>query len=329
MSRYVRNSAILAKIETTYGTDASPTGASNAVLVSNLSINPLNAQNVSRDLIRPFFGGSEQLVGSASVQVSFDVEFQSSGSMTTPAIPAWEPLVQACGYKAGVGTAGSRVEFDLESDYSLLKSATIYYHDDGVLHKLLGARGTCQLKLGIGQRPVYSFTFTGLDGGVTAAANPSVTLTGFKTPLVVTDPNTGALTLGCTYSAGALSGGTEYISSGLDLDLGNAVNFIDLLGTASASGQTVEITQREMTGKVSFDLTAANEVTFMSTVKAATTQSIGLVHGTAAGYKMLVFAPSVQLINPRKEDANGRRIVGFDLRVLPSAGNDDLKIVAL
>ena len=59
-ARYHRNTAILAKIEATYGTDATPTEAANALLVSNVSINPLNAQNVSRDLIRPFLGGSEQ-----------------------------------------------------------------------------------------------------------------------------------------------------------------------------------------------------------------------------------------------------------------------------
>lgn len=329
MPRYVRNSAILAKIEVTYGTDPTPTGGSNAVLVSNLSVNPLNAQNVDRALIRPYFGGSEQLVGSAYVECSFDVEFQSSGSMTTPTIPAWDSLLQACGYSAGAGTAGSRVEYALVSDYSTFKSVTIYYHDDGVLHKLLGARGTFTIKLGVGERPVYSFRFLGIDGGVTATANPTPTLTAYKTPLVVTDPNTGALTLGCTYATGALSGGTEYISAGLELDLGNDVQYIDLLGTAAAAGQTVEITQRSVTGRVMFDLTAANEVTFMTTVKAATTQSMGLVHGTAAGSKMLVHMPAIQLINPRKEEKNGRRLIGFDLRVLPSSGNDELRIVAL
>jgi hypothetical protein len=329
MPRYTRNQVILLKQETTYGSDPTPTGGSNALLVSNLSISPLNANNVSRDLIRPYFGGSEQLVGSASVECSFDIEFQSSGSMTTPTIPAWDAVIQSCGYKAGVGTAGSRVEYDFVTDYSLLKSCTIYYYDDGVLHKVLGAFGTFSLKMNIGERPVMSCKFTGLDGGVTAAANATPTLTAFKTPLVVTDPNTGALTLGCTYATGALSGGTEYVSGGLEIDQGGGVTFTDLLGTAALSGQRVDITNRDVTGKVMFDLTAANEVTFMTSVKANTVQSIGLVHGTAAGSKMLLFAPAVQMINPRKEDKNGRRMIGFDLRFVPSSGNDELKIVAL
>ena len=44
---------------------------------------------------------------------------------------------------------------------------------------------------------------------------------------------------------------------------------------------------------------------------------------------MLVFAPKVQLINPSKEDKDGRRLIGYDLRFLPNAGNDEIQIVAL
>lgn len=328
MARYTRNTVILAKVETTYGTDPTPTGAANAVLVSNVSANPLNANNVPRDLIRGYFGGSEQLVGSAYVELSFDVEFQNGGTAGT--VAAWDALLQACGYAAGSTlTTPSRVEHAFITDYTLWKSLTLYYHDDGALHKLLGARGSFQLKLGVGDRPVWSFKFIGLYGGVTATANATPTLTGYKAPLVVTDSNTGAVTVGCTYATGALSSGTEYISNGLQIDLGNKLDFNDLLGTAAASGQTVDVSQRDMSGSIELDLSAANEVTFMGYVTANTTQSIGLVHGTTAGFKMLIFMPAVQFINPKKSEKNGRRLIGFDLRILPSSGNDDLKIVAL
>lgn len=329
MPRYSRNSAILAKIETTYGTDASPTGAANALLVSNLSINPLNANNVSRDLIRPYFGASEQLIGSANVECEFEVELQHSGTAGTAA--AWDAVLQGCGFKAGAAlTTPARVEHDLVTDYSLFKSLTIYYHDDGVLHKLLGCAGNVSFALNVGERPVMKFKFTGLDGGVTATGNPSATLTAFKTPLVVSDPNTGAMVLGGAYATGAISGGTEYICAGIEFDMANKVTFTDLLGTASASGQSVALTGREPAGKVMFDLSAANEVSFMASVKSNATQSMGLVHGITAGYKILVFAPAVQLINPRKEDKDGRRLIGFDLRLMPGAsGNDEIKIVGL
>jgi len=319
MPRYARNAAILAKIETTYGTDPVPTGAANAMLISNLSVNPLNANNVSRDLIATYFGGSEQLVGTAFLEASFDIELAGSGAAGTA--PAWGALLRACGFAEAI-TASTRVDYTPIT--SAIESATIYYHDDGVLHKLLGARGTFDIKMGVGERPVLSFKFQGLDGGISAVANPALTLTAFKTPLVVTDANTGDVTIGCTYSAGVLTGGTAYTSRGLQVSMGNAVTFTPLLG-----GETIDLTNREATGHIDLDLTAANEVTFMATVKANTKQGIGIVHGTTAGYKVLLHAPAAQLINPSKQDVNGRRLVGYDLRLVPSAGNDELRIVAL
>ena len=42
-TRYIRQTVILAKIETVSGTDAVPTGAANALLISNMNITPLEA----------------------------------------------------------------------------------------------------------------------------------------------------------------------------------------------------------------------------------------------------------------------------------------------
>jgi hypothetical protein len=319
MSRLSRKTAILAKIETTYGVDSTPTGAANAILISNQSVNPLNAQNVDRKVVREYLGGAEQLVGVFYKEVSFDVELAGSGAAGTA--PAWGALLKACGM-GEVVTASTRVTYTPVS--TTFDAATIYYHDDGVLHKLLGARGSYKLNMGLGNTPILSFRFIGIDGGDTAVANPTQTLTSWKTPLVITNPNTADLLLGCTYAAGALSAGTAYPSKGLEIDSGISVNHNPLLG-----GETIELTDRNMTGKVSLDLTAAQEVTFMATVKANTTQSVGLAHGSVAGAKIVVYAPAVQLINPKKEDQNGIRMIGYDLRLLPSTGNDEITIVAL
>jgi hypothetical protein len=321
MSRYIRKTAILSKIEAVYGTDAVPTGSSNALLVSNCTVNPLNANNVKRDLVRPYFGGSEELVGTAFKEVSFDVELVGSGTAGTA--PAWGPLLRAAGMAETV-TAATRVDYLPLTDSP--ESATIYYYLDGLLYSLLGARGTFTCKLDVGGRPLLSFKFTGIDGGETASANPTVDLTSWKTPRVVTSANSGSVTIGATHSAiGApeLTGGTAYTSQGLELDIGNTVSFIPLLGNES-----VDITDRETTGKLTLDLSAADEVTFMGDVRGATLQSVGLVHGVTAGLKVLVFAPSVQFINPSKQDVSGRAMSAFDLRALPVAGNDELRIVA-
>ena len=316
MARTLRNSAILAKVETTNGVDAAPTGAANAILVSDVSIDYVY-NNVDRSLIKGYMGGDAQLIGTRYVQMGFTVELSGSGAAGTA--PAWGALLQACAMAETV-TAGSRVEYNPIS--AALKSATIYYLLDGTQHKALGCMGTVQFGLGIGERPTLKFSFTGLDGGVEEAANPSLTLTAWKAPLVVTDTNSGDIKLGGTYSAGAITGGTAYTSRGINFDLGNEVKQIDLL-----NGNAVDITNRMVTGSMQLELTSANEVSFFSDVNAATLGSLSFEHGTAAGGKLLMFAPNVQRINPKRVDYEGRPHMTFDLRCLPSAGNDDLRIV--
>lgn len=319
-NRQVRDCAILAKIETTYGVDSVPTGGANAMLVSNQSVNPLQANNVDRALVRPFLGGSEQIVGTRYKEVSFDVEAVGSGTAGTP--PAWGPLLRACAMAETI-VAVTRVDYLPITNAQ--ESVSLYYFDSGVRHVLLGARGTYTLMMKSGELPKFSFRFQGLDGGDTAVANPAVTLSAFLTPEAVIDANSGDVTFGATCSptgAPALTAGTVYPSTGVEIDIANGVNFTPLLG-----GETVDITDRQATAKLMLDLTAAQEVSFMATVKAATAQSLGLSHGTVVGRKLLVFMAGTQMINPSKGEINGKRMIGYDLRVNPSAGNDELRIV--
>lgn len=320
MTRYIRNTVILAKPETTPGTDATPTGAANALLVSDMSITPLDAKNVDRNNIRGFFGANEQLVGSASVKCNFTVELAGAGDAATA--PAWGALLLACAMAEGLLTVPARVEYTPVS--TALKTATIYYYDDGVLHKLLGAMGNCSLSAKVGERPSLKFEFVGLDGGITAAANAVPVLTAWKTPVAMTMANVTDIAIGAAYAAGALTGGTVYPSTGLELMLGNAVNFTPLL-----SSERVDITNREVTGSIEIELTAAQEVAFMALVKANALQSLGLVIGTVTGHQLIVHTPAVQLINPKKVDLNGTRMIGYDLRAVPVSGNDELRLACI
>lgn len=214
MPRYLRATAILAAIEATVGVDAVPTGAANALLISNVNITPLNVSNVDRDLIRGYFGASEQLAGTAFVQVTFEVEL--AGSQTAGTAPAWGPLLRACGFAETLATGPARVEYSPIT--SSVPSLTIYYHLDGVLHKLLGARGNCDIKAELGGIPKLSFSFSGIDGGVAVVANPALTLTAWRAPVVINDANSGDVTFGGALATGAITGGTGYPGKGLTVN---------------------------------------------------------------------------------------------------------------
>ncbi len=317
MSRRIKNTVITAKVQSNSGEDAAPTGA-DAVLVSDVSITPLDAQAISRNLIRGYFGGSEQLVGPASVKIGYTVELAGSGTAATP--PAWGKLLLGCAAGEGLLNTPARVEYSPVS--TSLKALTQYYYDDGVVHKLLDSVGNCTLSAKVGDRPVLRFEWTGLDGGIAATPNVTPTFTSWKKPVAMTKANVVDITLGATYAAGALTGGTAYNSTGLELNFGNVVNFSPMLGT-----ETVDITDRESTATIELELSAAQEVALMAAVKANTTQSLALTIGTGAGNKIIVFCAAAQLTNPRKSELNGKRLIGYDVRLVPVNGNDEWLIV--
>ncbi len=101
MSLLTKKRLILAKIEGSYGVDPTPTG-SEAMLVKNLDVQPLQADLVSRDLIRPYLGVSEKLLAQKSVQISFEVEYAASGIIG--GLPAYDALLRACGFASSPTT---------------------------------------------------------------------------------------------------------------------------------------------------------------------------------------------------------------------------------
>ena len=322
MSRYERNTAVLLKMEATYGVDAAPVPGADAMLLRKFSCKPLDIKYVNNPEVRPYFGGGLDLVGSHHVSGTFEVAMGGSGAAGTA--PMWGRILR-CAAFAEVVTALARVDYNPIS--SALESGTMYYYDDGALKKVLGMRcNITSYKMGYGDVPILGVSFIGLDGGDTAVAVPALTLTAWKPPLPVNQVNSGLLNLGCGYAAGALTGGVTYPSKGLDLALGGKVAFMDILG-----GEAVDFTDRSVTGKIVMDLTAAQEIANFATVIAGTTQGVGLTHGTVAGYKLLAYLPNVQLKNPAKAVLSGRRVINYDLHSVPTpgTGNDELRIVAL
>lgn len=318
MSRYTRNTTILAKAESSYGVDIIPTGAANAILVSEADFNP-NYNNVSRNLIRSFMGASEELVGTKHNAMNFSVELQGGGTAGTA--PALSPLLRMAGFAESALLTPSRVEYSPVS--TAFESASIYYYADGVLHKSLGCRANVELSALIGEIPSLKFSVLGINGGTTAAAPAGVSYASWKTPLPVTEANVAEFLMGCTYATGAFTGGASVCSRGLSFNLNAAHEYIPTLGC-----EGVDISGRDPSGSVTLDLSAADEVTARTAVEANTLTSIGMRIGNTAGYKTLIYLPYVQRTNPKYEDISGRLHVTFDLRIVPGpTGNDEVKII--
>lgn len=102
MSLLTRKRTVLAKIESVYGTDPTPSGSANAMLVKNLTVTPIEAELVSRDLIRPYLGNSEQLMAQKFSKAEFEVEMVGPG--TIGKIPAYDPLLRSCAFVGAATT---------------------------------------------------------------------------------------------------------------------------------------------------------------------------------------------------------------------------------
>lgn len=317
MSRKMKRTVILAALETTPGTAVVPT-ATDAILIAEPGFEP-QYENVDRDLVRPQLGHSGSLVGDRHIQITFTVEL--SGSGTAGVAPAWGKLLQACAF-GEVVVADEYVEYVPVSD--AMKSLTIKYSADGVVHTASGCMGTFTLNMAAGERPTLAFTFLGRDEGPVAAATPATVLTQWKVPEILNAHNTQKIKLGGTYAEGAISGGTEYCSRGLTIDMANETKYLSMLGCSS-----IDITDRFPTGNVSLEVTAAQEVAMRGEINANTAVSMSLLHGTAAGKQVLVYCPQIVRLNPAYEDYEGKLLLSHEFNCEPVAGNDELRIVAL
>lgn len=305
----MRNAAVLAKIETSYGTDASPVGTTNAILVSEVTARPMEMQTVDRALIRPFLGASEQLPTQIYNGVEFSVELAGSGTVGTP--PPLGPLLRACGFAETIA-AGTGVTYTPVSDN--FESITLHVNIDGVLHKSLGARGTVNFSLKNNDRPMAQFNFTGLFVPVADASMPSVTLSAWKKPLPCNRTNTPTFTLH----------GYAAMLDDLQIDMANEVVYRGLIGGA----EYVLITDRTPSGTVLMEAVKVADKDWWTSISQADTGPLAMVHGLTAGNILEVKAPNVQIHTPTYQDQDGILMLSAQTALMPGGtGNDEIELI--
>jgi len=314
MALLSRKRVILAKTESVYGTDPTPTGAANAILVRNLDVTPLDAEIVSRGLVRPYFGSYDQIIAAQKVGISFEVELQGAGAAGTA--PAYGPLLKACGLAETISAGVSVAYAPVSASFS---SVTLYVQvqDNGggssPLHKVTGCRGNVEITLNAKALPVMKFTFTGVYNAVVDAAQLTATYTAFKTPTAVNKANTP------TFSFFGYSG----IMSDFGMNMNNEVVYRNLLNSES-----VILTDRKAGGTVQFEAPTITAKDFFAAALATTLGSMQIVHGTVAGSIVDISATStVDVVNPSYNDMDGIVMLSVPYVLTPTtAGNDEFTL---
>lgn len=303
-----KSKIMLAKIESSYGVDSTPTGSANAILAKDVSLQPMEGNDVSRDLDTPWLGPQGTIPAELHMKISFKVELQASGTAGTA--PAWGPLLRACAVAETI-SASTSVTYNPITDSH--ESVAIHLWVDTTRYVLLGSRGNCKVAMTAQGIPYLEFTFTGLFAQPSQETRPTPTLTGFQKPLVATKVNTPTYTID----------GTDFVMRSFSLDLGNKVENRFLVGSES-----ILITDKADMIETTVEAVALSSFNPFSLAAAQTPVEVELIHGTAAGKIITINAPTAQIQRPRGLE-NAQDIVEWPLSLvpLPDTGNDQWTMV--
>ena len=302
-----RKRLIQVKKESTYGTDATLLGT-DALLVRNLEITPIEADVVSRDLIRNYLGNSPQLLANTRVSITFQVEMAGSGTAGTA--PRYGAILQACGLSETIVASTSVTYAPVSSSFS---SATIYFNNDGIRHIMTGCRGTFTLNAEVGQIPTIDFTMIGIYNAPTDTALPTTTFSAQASPLIFKQGNTSAFQF-FTY-AGCLQS--------VSLDIANETVYRELVG----STKEVLITNRAPSGTVMIEAVALATKDFFNIAQTETTGNLTFLHGTTAGNRVTLLSGQCDISNPTYGDQDGVQMLSIPYVAVPTtAGNDELSL---
>ena len=307
MALLTRKRLILAKIESTYGTDSTPTGA-EAILVRNLEITPLQADVVTRDLIRPYLGNFEQILANQRVEITFEVELAGSGAAGTA--PAWGPVMKSCAMAETVVATTSVTYAPVSGSFS---SCSIYFNNDGVRHKITGCRGSFSVSGEVGQIPVISFTMMGIYNAPDDSALPTPTYSNQATPVIFKQGNTTG------FQVFSYSGCLQSFS----MDLANEMVYRELVGCT----KEVLITNRAPNGTVVIEAPTIAAKDFFTIANGTATGNLTFQHGQTAGNIVTFSSPQTDIGSPTYSDQDGIQMLNLPYVATPTtAGNDELSI---
>ena len=310
MALLLRKRLIVIETESSYGTDPTPTGA-DAVLVRDLTITPQSSDVVSRDLIRPYLGASQQLLANTKVECTFSVEMAGSGTAGTA--PQYGKALKACGLSETVAS-GTSVSYEPVS--AAFSSITIHYMIDGIRHKATGCRGTVSISAEVGSIPTLDFSFTGIYNAPDDSALLTPTYANQDDPLVFKNGNVTGFQL-LSYS-GALQS--------FSFDLGNSTVYRELVGGT----KEVLITDRAASGSVSIEaVLLATKDFFASAVDDdAALGNLTFTHGTVAGNRVQFTSGKVDIGDVSYGDADGIAMLEIPYTCVPdSAANAEFDLV--
>lgn len=304
MPLITKRSAVLAKIEGTYGVDSSP-ATGDGILVEELSPSQ-TTEYIERNPVKGTYGSLPGLIGRNIGTLSFQCELKGSGTAGTA--PEYGVLLRSCGM-------GETIVVDTSVTYAPVstgfESCTIYAYMDGKLRKYTGCRGTYSIDMSVGQRAMITFTMTG------AYTEEDDTLV---------DPTIDSTTPVKLTSAAFSFGSYSAVVSSVSIDAGMEVITPDNINSSSGYGE-VSIVNRAMTGSCDPEQTLVATRDWQTLFLAGTESALAILAcNGSAGNICNITAPACVATDLQDGDRDGIMTYDLPFSMNDNTGDDEISI---
>ena len=312
MPLLTRKTWLLAKIESTEGTDPTPVGGSNAIQVTSVDITPIESDTIQADAMQGFLGNSTRgtVLANKRVSVSFSTELSGSGAAGTA--PGYGPLLKSCGLSETVASSTSVTYAPVSASFS---SCTIYCFYDLTRHKITGARGTVTFNLVAGQIASADFQFIGIYNAPDSTdMSGTWTLANQAAGLEVNDTNITTATF---------HGVASQRLESFDLALNNEVVYKE-----TVSSKQSLIVNRAPGGTAVIEALDTTTTDYFAKASAVATGATDVILGASAGNIVRLKADQTDITGVSYGDTNGVRSLNIPYLALPTtAGNNEISLI--
>lgn len=307
---FSRNQVVLAKTETTAGTDASPSG-SDAILCE--VVNPtVDGDLLENNVVRSSISKQPDKYINKKLRATIVVRAKGSGDADTP--PEFAPLLKACALKETVvTTSGSEaVEYTPVNSASDMKTCTLYIYKDGLLFKGVGCMGNASFSGRYGEYPTLTFDMEGVFAGVTDASNPTPT---YDSTEPVEMKSEG-------FSFGSWG---DAVAREFGFETGNT---LVSRGNINSSTGLMPYIITERDPKWNSNIEAVLEATnsFWGDYQDRSTVALSLTHGSTSGNIVKFEAPKANFDAPVFSEESSINMYGLSGQLLENSDEDNFKL---
>ena len=307
---FSRNQVVLAKVETTAGTDAEPTGT-NAILCE--VVNPtVEGDSLENNVVRSSISEQPIRYINKKVKATIVVRAKGSGDPDTP--PEFAPLLKSCALKENVvTTTGSEcVEYTPANTSANMKTCTLYIYKDGLLIKAVGCMGNMRFTGRYSEYPSLEFEMEGLFAGAEDASNPTPTYD-------ATEP------VEMKSEGFAFGSWSDVVAREFGFETGNTLVSRGNINSASGLMPYI-ITERAPKWSSNVEAVLEETNSFWADYQSRDTVALSLTHGSTSGNIVKFEASKANFDAPAFSEESSLNMYSLSGQLLETSGEDNFKL---